>query len=1041
MSGTRRTPLSPLKSKSASSSTSAPISEPISEPVSEPVSASASASASPFTNKSEGTPQASSGASININLNATTNNKVTTSPSTNSGSNTKIKRSKTFTGCFTCRSRKIRCDLTKPYCKNCTKARLLCAGYDIKLRWSLPIQFSSKTGNTISSLVVFNNINRQSQNDEDNDNSSEFFQRRHVGFVKWNAKKNCKPYETYDEIDKDLSLVHNSSNNESIVFEGKTKFVGPFGIFQGSRNINDSISKLTNKNQSKKRLKTFNDQDSKAVPEKKTKYQPFPISKTDETDVSTAHDQLWLSNELRDDALLTAAALNGDSQFLEFMNNFSNTNSNITNLSTNSTNSQTPIINDLTNQNFTNLNTTTNNPTNTTNSNKTAISNNQNYNQNQNDFLNLVFHRNTGLSSQQQPSVVDTIPNLADQQPQQQQQSQQQQQQMSQQQLQQQQLQKNVPIDSTNQHLYYSNYNTYYYNNPYQLSENLEIHLHASKLSQNNQEEEGTDIVEGDNSNTTTMPDSIMSIIQSPLQPKLGFDVSLPIVKSDVIDNRMMGLPTTALQVQPLARYLLNYYITQVADLMTVIPLTENPWKTIYFPRALMAIGELSALGSTSIAKNALLNALLAVSAFNLQSKFPKNSDPMKYYLNLGIRLRNQASLFVRKLLGSNTDTQSGIEFCINNEKYKDVLCAVMTMISVDLVWGTMQDTNFYIKWCGRVIVTKMLNKKKLSSKARILHRIFSSLKLIQDSTCLDFQNIKDNFDLNEIDYDVNGKKFDKFQYPSDSKNKIDYIVNGGTGTGNNNNNNSNGSDRINKDTSPLFLDKKLINTKKNDENFATDALYGLPNSLIVLFSETVQLLRTKIYYEELSESLPNNFEKRVEDLNSKLANWKLDWKLYEDSHDSQESQESDLQNLQDLDKDKKFFSTMHEVTYHHILSFYHALTIYFNRLIKEIPSIEVQNKVEKTLKHLNSIQQLIAKGEAAIIPLFWQGFIAGCEALSTTLQMGFKKWGADIAQYLGSYWGARQIMLEVWRRKRMKETRDDWVSVISDWEMNLMLN
>ena len=37
----------------------------------------------------------------------------------------------------------------------------------------------------------------------------------------------------------------------------------------------------------------------------------------------------------------------------------------------------------------------------------------------------------------------------------------------------------------------------------------------------------------------------------------------------------------------------------------------------------------------------------------------------------------------------------------------------------------------------------------------------------------------------------------------------------------------------------------------KNDESFATDALYGLPYSLIVLFSETVELLRTKIYYRD----------------------------------------------------------------------------------------------------------------------------------------------------------------------------------------------
>ena len=54
---------------------------------------------------------------------------------------TTTRRSKTFTGCFTCRSRKIKCDLTKPQCEKCTRAGLICAGYDIKLRWSDPIQY------------------------------------------------------------------------------------------------------------------------------------------------------------------------------------------------------------------------------------------------------------------------------------------------------------------------------------------------------------------------------------------------------------------------------------------------------------------------------------------------------------------------------------------------------------------------------------------------------------------------------------------------------------------------------------------------------------------------------------------------------------------------------------------------------------------------------------------------------------------------------------------------------------------------------------
>lgn len=771
---------------------------------------------------------------------------------------TKAKRAKTFTGCFTCRSRKIRCDLTKPSCNNCTRSRIMCSGYDIKLRWSVPLKFSSKAGNAISSLVVFEAANLAA--DDENGSTGDFFHRRNVDFVVWDEKKNCKPYDTYEQMDRDLAVLHNA-----LLPDDGTKLEGPFGCFQG--------------NAVNKRRK---------VVVKLLLLPPPPPAKIDvDVEEFPGHDQLWLSNELRDDALLTAAALNGDSQFLDLMTNFNN-----------------------------------------------SIQSNFQADLNQsNDFLNLVFHRTNGLSNQHHLSTP--------------------------------QMEAPAAIESAA-------------TTTAAAPENLEIQLHASKY--NNQPEEDTDLVEGDSSNTTTMPDSIMSIVQSPLQPRLGFDVSLQSIKS--------GLPTTALQVQPLARYLLNYYITLVADLMTVIPLTENPWTTIYFPRAMLAIGELASLGQTSIAKNALLNALLAVSAFNLQSKFPKNSDPMKYYLNLGIRLRNQASLFVKKLLGSNNDY--GIEQCLSTEKYKDVLCAIMSMISVDLVWGTMQDTSFYIKWCGRIIATKMANKKKLSSKARILHRIFSSLKLIQDSTCL--HNIKE--------YD------DNYDALNHDKNKIDFIINDS------------------KDTSPMFVNNKLVNRKKNDENFATDALYGLPNSLIVLFHEIVQLLRMKIYHREMGKQLPAKFDKQVEHLTQKLSSWKLDWNLYEV-----------------VGGEEKFESPMHEATYHHILSFYHALTIYFDRLIRDIAATEVQHKVEITLHHLNSIQKLIAEGQASMIPLFWQGFIAGCEALSLQLQMGFKKWGADIALYLGSYWGARQIMLEVWRRKRMKESRDDWVSVIQDWEMNLMLN
>lgn len=46
-----------------------------------------------------------------------------------------IPRSKTFTGCWTCRKRSVKCDLTKPSCLRCSRTKRPCEGYDVRLVW------------------------------------------------------------------------------------------------------------------------------------------------------------------------------------------------------------------------------------------------------------------------------------------------------------------------------------------------------------------------------------------------------------------------------------------------------------------------------------------------------------------------------------------------------------------------------------------------------------------------------------------------------------------------------------------------------------------------------------------------------------------------------------------------------------------------------------------------------------------------------------------------------------------------------------------
>ncbi|KAL4891042.1 fungal-specific transcription factor domain-containing protein [Aspergillus ambiguus] len=48
------------------------------------------------------------------------------------------KRTKTFTGCWTCRARKIKCDEARPSCRQCCEKNLSCEGYSARLQWLKP---------------------------------------------------------------------------------------------------------------------------------------------------------------------------------------------------------------------------------------------------------------------------------------------------------------------------------------------------------------------------------------------------------------------------------------------------------------------------------------------------------------------------------------------------------------------------------------------------------------------------------------------------------------------------------------------------------------------------------------------------------------------------------------------------------------------------------------------------------------------------------------------------------------------------------------
>ncbi|EDO15279.1 hypothetical protein Kpol_455p10 [Vanderwaltozyma polyspora DSM 70294] len=813
------------------------------------------------------------------------------------------KRIKTFTGCWTCRSRKIKCDLTKPSCRKCTNSRIECGGYDIKLVWTEPVDFntpevsSTSREESVSSNIsgsasnstpsnkftlINNNINNTSTQ------SNETQKRRNITLVKY---KNSKSYTYYEEMDEELISLQNPKKDK--IDNGQTYIIKNFGVFK-AHHSDESTPKTT------------------ATPSNSE------INSNQDTVVSQSFYDVnenmnnWISNELKDDFMLSLSALQGLPV---------------------SSHSFDDLVNDLDVQ----------------------------------DSYRSLFHNPTN------DELIDS--NL-----------------------------KSIKYQ------YHGNENLI--NPDHNLTEtgNL-INTLESPTSLNNmvsyKEEINLDPLEND----MKMPNFIMEVVPSRL-PEL-------VSSSDPLTD----FPNSALKINSLTRFLLNYYYENVADLMTVIPISANPWKKMYFPTVLRALGDLCGIGHTSNSKKSLLNAILAVSCFNLQSKFPKNSNEMIFYLNLGINFRNQASNYLKECL----------ENTVNLEKYKDIVVALLSMNSIDVVWGTMADCRYHLTVCEDFIESRLKLRPILSNKAKILHSIFAFLKLIQDSTSLDKVREKeiciyfDNSKANDNNQDGTIRKFfetmDNFEGKLQNEKgyfQYDKYFNSE-------------NEDFNHAIVPSFKSQLYdsMNTTSsehlNPKLLTSEIIYGLPNSLILLFSDCVSLIRHLEYFKLNNIKLSEEFLNYCNRFEIRLLNWKSDWN------------EESILKFKKINIDRYYSLKALNL---HTESFYNSTIIYYFTMVRSFNISSLQQYVEDVLHGLKEINTLIEQNNVKIVPLIWQGFMAGCACTNTTLQGEFRTWASKLANTgMGSYWGARQAMLEVWRRRKHGEEGDSWYSVYKDWDMNLMLS
>jgi hypothetical protein len=145
----------------------------------------------------------------------------------------------------------------------------------------------------------------------------------------------------------------------------------------------------------------------------------------------------------------------------------------------------------------------------------------------------------------------------------------------------------------------------------------------------------------------------------------------------------------------PLAKILLDHYRHTMVTFFTPARVeAKSPWEALYIPSLLSTVGEIGLSGDSSNAKVALLFAVFAISAFS-KNEISSSTQGQQYqdWNTLGELYRERATKRLKQSL-SDLSRQKR-----KKEKYKDILMALLSMVTICVSSGNALLQGFVLSW------------------------------------------------------------------------------------------------------------------------------------------------------------------------------------------------------------------------------------------------------------------------------------------------------------------------------------------------------
>ncbi|GFF57623.1 hypothetical protein IFM62136_03501 [Aspergillus lentulus] len=467
------------------------------------------------------------------------------------------------------------------------------------------------------------------------------------------------------------------------------------------------------------------------------------------------------------------------------------------------------------------------------------------------------------------------------------------------------------------------------------------------------------------------------------------------------------------------APFLFKHFHDNVIPQTMPMPLgKKSPWKILNVPAAMVTYSDLTILGSQNInhARQANLYGLLACSAIHL-STYPSapSSDAAQHWRGTAENLFEQAREHMQ--LSIKNETQEP-----KRAKYKDQLMAICCLTEYAILSGQQHYARGFLINAEYILLMRGLPKRRISPKARLLHHVYTWLRLVGESTYVLHDYEPSASFIEALNSDFRPRKADpRNQVRSEADQKVPQLDDFLRLEAHHSDSDLNIDDPKDQETG---LHDIHLQDSRNFSDTLYKQIYGIPETWLTLISQTTRLANVIETFRVARQSQRKasleaweTLHRRSEHLENMICSFVLrhNRRVRSKHLDSSKPHEPMLRALNG------------------------ALLIFFYRRVRQVHPAVLAGHVDDVITALADFQKAVPAEHPMSPATAWPMFIAGCEALTASKRdavLQFFNRAESICRF-PIFQTAREILTDVWNQQdqHLETNRRDpmptWITIV----------